>query len=57
MCRRASCGDCGKPTFKGCGDHVEQVLADVPVHERCRCREQPRPRAAETLATPTADAA
>jgi hypothetical protein len=39
MCRRISCDSCGKPTFKGCGDHVEQVLAGIPLDDRCRCRE------------------
>ena len=37
MCRRVSCTACGKPTFAGCGAHVEQVLAGVPPAERCRC--------------------
>lgn len=40
MCRRATCQDCGRPTFAGCGAHVESVLADVPRDERCRCREK-----------------
>lgn len=40
MCRRVSCGSCGKPSFAGCGMHVEQVLGDVPKAERCRCREE-----------------
>lgn len=40
MCRRVSCGKCGKPTFAGCGMHVEQVLGDVPKAERCRCNEE-----------------
>jgi hypothetical protein len=40
MCRRASCDACGKPTWKGCGAHAEQVLREVPVDERCRCREE-----------------
>ncbi len=39
MCRRVSCSKCGKPTFAGCGAHVEAVLADVPPNERCRCRQ------------------
>jgi hypothetical protein len=39
MCRRINCTTCGRPTFAGCGAHVEQVLADVPTAERCRCRE------------------
>jgi hypothetical protein len=36
MCRRVVCSKCGKPTFAGCGAHVEQVLADVPPAERCQ---------------------
>jgi hypothetical protein len=26
MCSRAQCPTCSRPTFKGCGNHVEQVL-------------------------------
>jgi hypothetical protein len=26
MCSRAECATCSRPTFKGCGNHVEQVL-------------------------------
>lgn len=37
MCRRVTCPKCGKPTFAGCGQHVEQVLGDVPVAQRCSC--------------------
>lgn len=40
MCRRVSCSKCGKPSWAGCGAHVEQVLGDVPKSERCQCREQ-----------------
>jgi hypothetical protein len=40
MCRRIACEVCGKPSFAGCGMHVEQVLADVPKAERCRCAEE-----------------
>ena len=39
MCRRVECDRCGRPTFAGCGAHVEQVLGDVPVADRCQCRE------------------
>ena len=39
MCRRVDCTKCGRPTYTGCGAHVEQVLADVPTADRCRCRE------------------
>ncbi|HEX2676567.1 MAG TPA: hypothetical protein VHM19_08000 [Polyangiales bacterium] len=40
MCQRVQCKQCGKPTYAGCGAHVEQVLGDVPRDQRCRCREQ-----------------
>lgn len=41
MCRRVTCDRCGKPTFAGCGMHVEQVLGDVPPEKRCTCHTQP----------------
>ena len=37
MCQRAQCRSCGKATYKGCGHHVDQVLAGVPKSERCTC--------------------
>ena len=40
MCTRVRCSKCGRPTYSGCGQHVEQVLGDVPVSQRCRCREE-----------------
>lgn len=46
MCRRVTCNSCGKPTFAGCGAHIEQVLGDVPRDQRCRCREQGAAKAA-----------
>jgi hypothetical protein len=39
MCRRVQCQKCGKPTFAGCGAHIEQVLGDVPKEQRCKCAE------------------
>jgi hypothetical protein len=50
MCRRIDCAKCGRPTYAGCGRHVEQVLGDVPPAQRCRCDEA-RPK---TPATPAA---
>jgi hypothetical protein len=41
MCQRVQCAKCGKPTWVGCGQHVEQVLGDVPKDQRCQC---PRPK-------------
>jgi hypothetical protein len=29
MCRRVSCTQCGKPTWTGCGQHIEQVSSCV----------------------------
>jgi hypothetical protein len=40
MCRRVTCERCDKPTFAGCGMHVDQVLRDVPPESRCRCHER-----------------
>ncbi|WP_228566812.1 hypothetical protein [Nocardia sp. SYP-A9097] len=37
MCQRIVCQACGKPSFQGCGEHVEEVLGDVPVAQRCAC--------------------
>jgi len=42
MCRRVECKQCKKPTYAGCGLHIEQVLGDVPRQNRCTCREQPK---------------
>ncbi|MCG5056230.1 MAG: hypothetical protein KA712_25060 [Myxococcales bacterium] len=35
-----TCSRCGKPTYAGCGAHIEQVLGDVPPADRCRCRDE-----------------
>ncbi|HEV8549786.1 MAG TPA: hypothetical protein VGQ57_12175 [Polyangiaceae bacterium] len=40
MCQRITCSVCGKPSYQGCGRHIESVLADVPKSERCTCRER-----------------
>jgi len=40
MCRQVECNECKKPTFAGCGMHVEQVLGHVPHDARCDCRER-----------------
>jgi hypothetical protein len=39
MCRRIRCEQCQKPTYAGCGKHVEQVLRDIAQADRCHCRE------------------
>lgn len=35
MCRAATCRTCGKTTWAGCGQHVEQVMRGVPASDRC----------------------
>lgn len=50
MCRRVDCPRCGKPTFAGCGKHVEQVLGDVPVEQRCSCAKADAPVAPSWIA-------
>ena len=35
MCRPANCKVCGKTTWAGCGQHVDQVMAGVPRTDRC----------------------
>lgn len=36
MCRAITCKKCGKTTWSGCGQHVNQVLAGVPTSKRCQ---------------------
>ena len=36
MCRSATCKTCGKTTWAGCGQHVDQVMAGVPRTDRCQ---------------------
>ncbi|MCK6065593.1 MULTISPECIES: hypothetical protein [Microbacterium] len=35
MWRAATCATCGKTTWAGCGQHVDQVMAGVPRAQRC----------------------
>lgn len=37
MCQKVTCDKCGKPTWQGCGDHIEEALAGVPEPDRCTC--------------------
>ncbi len=46
MCRAVTCPTCGRPGWRGCGRHVEQVLGHVPPAERCRCGTAQPPDAA-----------
>jgi hypothetical protein len=42
MCVRINCSKCNKPTYAGCGAHIEAVLGSVPKDQRCRCNEPPK---------------
>lgn len=36
MCSPATCPACGKATWTGCGNHVEQALAGIAPSQRCQ---------------------
>eukprot|EP00039_Didymoeca_costata_P022372 m.4345 g.4345 ORF g.4345 m.4345 type:complete len:50 (+) comp2961_c0_seq1:162-311(+) len=38
MCYKVTCNACGKPTWQGCGMHIESAMRGVPVDQRCKCR-------------------
>ncbi|WP_231610769.1 hypothetical protein, partial [Rhodococcus sp. CX] len=40
MCYPVTCPVCGKTGWEGCGQHVDDVMRDVPVAERCSCADQ-----------------
>jgi len=35
MCRAVTCRKCGKTTWAGCGQHVDQVMRGVAKSDRC----------------------
>lgn len=39
MCQAVTCRKCGKTTWSGCGQHVDQVMRGVPKSERCEGHE------------------
>lgn len=45
MCSKVICKSCKKPTWSGCGEHVEEALAGIPISERCEGhpKEQTKP--------------
>lgn len=40
MCRQVTCKTCGKATWAGCGQHVDEVMAGVPRRDRCEGHEK-----------------
>ena len=45
VCRAVNCKTCGKTTWAGCGQHVDQVMREVPSGQRCpgHAGEEPAP--------------
>lgn len=41
MCRAVTCTTCGKRTWAGCGQHVDQVMAGVPKAQQCPGHPEP----------------
>lgn len=37
MCSPIRCSTCGKVTWTGCGQHVDEALAPFSADERCTC--------------------
>jgi hypothetical protein len=44
MCSRITCDLCRKPTWQGCGQHIEDALVGVPESDRCQGHDE-RPKA------------
>ncbi|ALC05015.1 hypothetical protein CDES_02800 [Corynebacterium deserti GIMN1.010] len=36
MCRAVTCKKCGKQTWAGCGQHVDQVMKNIPKAQQCQ---------------------
>ncbi len=37
MCSQVTCDVCKKPTWSGCGQHIDEALAGVSEADRCKC--------------------
>lgn len=37
MCYAVECPRCHKTTWSGCGQHVADVMANVPASQQCTC--------------------
>jgi hypothetical protein len=43
MCHAVTCRTCGKTTWSGCGQHVDQVMRNVSAANRCQGHEKQQP--------------
>lgn len=41
MCSPVACPTCQKTTWRGCGQHVDQVKAQVRPEDWCTCSDDP----------------
>ncbi|MFF3065305.1 hypothetical protein ACFVQ3_12160 [Oerskovia sp. NPDC057915] len=49
MCRAVTCKKCGKTTWAGCGQHVDDVMRGIPRTDRCEGHaDEPSPQAPPT---------
>ena len=39
MCSKVICRQCKKPTWSGCGEHIEEALAGIAKKDRCQGHE------------------
>ena len=37
MCYPTECETCGNTTWGGCGKHIDEVMAGIPMNQRCTC--------------------
>lgn len=40
VCSQTMCRKCGKATWSGCGQHIEEALRGVPKSQRCQGHER-----------------
>lgn len=53
MCSKINCPSCNQPTWKGCGEHIEEALHDVAPSDRCSCPRSTAPASAFTGSRPS----
>lgn len=52
MCRQTTCRTCQRPTWAGCGAHIENVLGHIPKSERCQGHTRPASPTNPTTSAP-----
>jgi hypothetical protein len=53
MCSPVRCGTCGKTTWTGCGEHIEQVRVKVVPEQWCECERGAPARKSASAPKPT----